>query len=113
MIPNKEKYPSGFEKPKISAEESLEKYGYFVGRTSNFMLPVYVEVLARDNREELRTKVRKVEGNLFQLRQDLDQHLFDLYQRQFIAQVSEIQHQILFLGDFEEEIKEFLLNKGF
>ena len=43
-VPKKDHYPSGFKLPKYSAEEAIEKYQYFVGRTAMHMLPVYCEV---------------------------------------------------------------------
>jgi len=121
-VPKKDYYPSGFKLPRYSAEEAIEKYQYFVGRTHNHMLPVYCEVRIipvdkkqhRDIEEEtLVTNLRKAEGDLFQLRKDLDDFLFAKYKREFICQVSELQNMLVWSGDFEDEIKEFLLNKGF
>lgn len=108
--------PSGFKPASISPEEAIEKYQYFVGRTVNHMIPVYLQVDSKGPKaetEELLTKVRKVEGNLFQLRLDLDQFLHDRYKMKFPCQVSELQGQLIYLGDFEEEFKEFLQAKGF
>lgn len=118
LIPQVEKsdsHPSGFKLPSISPEEAMEKYQYFVGRTVNHMIPVYTEVFNKfpQQTDKLLTKVRKVDGNLFQLKDDLDQFLFDRYKMKFPCQVSELQHHVLYWGDFEEEFKEFLLNKGF
>ena len=44
---------------------------------------------------------------------DIDDFLFARYKREFICQVSELQNMLLYSGDFEDELKEFLLNKGF
>ena len=108
--------------PKYSAEEAIEKYHYFVGRTTSHMLPVYCEVQViyaneikgrKEDEEILITKLRKAEGNLFQLRRDIDDFLFARYKREFICQISELQNMLLYSGDFEDELKEFLLNKGF
>ena len=113
---------SGFKLPKYSAEEAIEKYDYFVGRTTSHMIPVYCEVQViyadekkgrKEDEEILITKLRKAEGNLFQLREDIDNFLFARYKREFICQVSELQNMLLYSGDFEDELKEFLLNKGF
>ena len=113
---------SGFKLPKYSAEEAIEKYHYFVGRTTSHMLPVYCEVQViyanemkgrKEDEEILITKLRKAEGNLFQLRKDIDDFLFARYKREFICQISELQNMLLYSGDFEDELKEFLLNKGF
>lgn len=75
---------------------------------------MYHPLKGRDIEEEtLITKLRKAEGNLFQLRKDLDDFLFAKYKREFICQVSELQNMLIWSGDFEDEFKEFLLNKGF
>ena len=75
---------------------------------------MYHTLKGRDIEEEtLITKLKKAEGNLFQLRKDLDDFLYAKYKREFICQVSELQNQLIWSGDFEDEIKEFLLNKGF
>ena len=93
-----------------------------MGRTTSHMLPVYCEVkvlppdLKKGKKEEeeiLITRLRKAEGNLFQLRKEIDDFLFARYKREFICQVSELQNMLLYNGDFEDELKEFLLNKGF
>ena len=100
-----------------------------MGRTTSHMLPVYCEVQVvpvdsrkglgmkkpgiKEEEEILVTKLRKAEGNLFQLRKEIDDFLFARYKREFICQVSELQNMLLYSGDFEDELKEFLLNKGF
>ena len=93
-----------------------------MGRTTSHMLPVYCEVQViyadeikgrKEDEEILITKLRKAEGNLFQLRKDIDDFLFARYKREFICQISELQNMLLYSGDFEDELKEFLLNKGF
>lgn len=57
--------------------------------------------------------MNKCEGNMYQLRDDIDQFLKDKYKQEFISQVSELQQRLLYKGDFEDEFKEFLLSKGF
>jgi large subunit ribosomal protein L49 len=113
-IPKKDRYPSGFQPPHISPEDAIEKYGYFVGRPSSQMLPVY---LLHESQEVstpfLLTKIRKAEGNLFKLREDIDAFLKDRYKREFVCQVSELQQHVCYKADLEEELKEFLLKKGF
>jgi len=112
-ITPKESFPSGFELPKISPEEAIEKYEYFVGRPVSQMLPVYLIISSNDHFESVSTKIGKCEGNLYKLREDIDNFLEKRYKREFIAQVSELQQCLLYRGEFEEEFKEFLLSKGF
>ena len=77
------------------------------------MLPVYLKVVSSDNHESLTTNLNKCEGNLYKLREDIDDFLRERYKREFVCMVSEIQQKLFYRGDLEEEIKEFLLNKGF
>ncbi len=39
--------------------------------------------------------------------------LFPRYGMDFISQVAEVYGRVLFRGDFEEDFKEFLIEKGF
>ena len=112
-ITPKESFPSGFQLPKISPEEAIEKYEYFVGRPTSQMLPIYLKIMSNDHSESITTKLSKCEGNLYKLREDIDNFLENRYKRTFIAQVSELQQCLLYRGEFEEEFKEFLLSKGF
>ena len=112
-ITPKDEFPSGFQLPKISPQEAIEKYEYFVGRPVSQMLPVYLKVVSSDHHESLTTNLNKCEGNLYKLREDIDDFLRERYKREFVCMVSEIQQKLFYRGDLEEEIKEFLLNKGF
>ena len=86
------------------------------------MLPVYIQIDSSEKWdkfgnqelfEEVYTRMNKCEGNMYQLRDDIDQFLKDKYKQEFISQVSELQQRLVYKGDFEEEFKEFLLSKGF
>lgn len=114
IVPNADRFPSGFQLPKIRPSEAIEKYGYFVNRNTNHMVPVYTEVkIFPVEREYLETKIKHVDGNLFKLKEDLDKFLMDRFGCEFISQVSEIQSMIMYKGDLEAEFKEFILDKGF
>ena len=112
-IPKLDRYPSGYQPPMISAEEAVAKYQYYVCRANSHLLPVYLKTIAGDWEEEMHTDIKKVEGNLYQLRKDIDAFLFQRYKQEFISQVSELQQMVKYKGDFQEEIKEFLYSKGF
>ena len=112
-VPKLDRYPSGYQPPTISPEEAIEKYQYFVCRTNSHLLPVYIKTISDDRNEEMHTQLRRAEGNLFQLRKDINDFLFQRYKQEFISQVSELQQMIRYKGDFEDEIKEFLYSKGF
>ena len=90
-----------------------------VHKSQVLVIQVYCEVQViyankrkgiKEDEEILITKLRKAEGNLFQLRKDIDDFLFARYKREFICQISELQNMLLYSGDFEDELKEFLLN---
>merc|ERR1712226_504859 len=48
-ITPKKTYSSGFQLPKISPEEAIEKYEYFVGRPASQMLPIYLKIVTNVN----------------------------------------------------------------
>ena len=112
-IPKLDRYPSGYQPAKISAEEAVEKYQYYVSRANSHLLPVYLKTISSDLEEEMHTDIKKVEGNLYQLRKDIDEFLFQRYKQEFISQVSELQQMVKYKGDFQDEITEFLYSKGF
>nr|ADD38496.1 Probable 39S ribosomal protein L49, mitochondrial [Lepeophtheirus salmonis] len=105
--PPKDLYPSGFYLPTAKFGDNR----YFISRTSTYMLPVYLE---RSFKNQIMTsKIRKVDGDLFALRDDLDAFLFEKYQMQFISQVAELFGKVSYRGDFIEDFKEFCRLKGF
>ena len=106
--PNKDgSYPSGFVAPKRKAGE----FPYHVSRTRSHMLPVYTDF----NREDLliTTIIGRCDGDLHQLKAELVDFLTKRYEREFMSQVAELYGKIKFRGDFEDDFKEFLLDKGF
>ena len=104
-------YPSGFVPPNPEIREGKSELSYWVGRSRNCMLPVYVKRLPEE--DMVYTQVDKCEGDMYHLRDDMQQFLVDRYEQEFPSQVAELYGRIKFLGDFEQEFKEFLLNKGF
>jgi hypothetical protein len=75
------------------------------------MLPVYTNF--RRSVMLLTTMIKRVDGNLFALRDDLDRMLMDKYEMEFISQVNEVQSIIKYRGDFEEDFKLYFMSKGF
>ena len=106
-IPDAQEYPSGFQPPMARPGD----YPYYVQRTTNHMMPVYL--IYDRSKQDTRTVIRRADGNLFQLRDDLRKFLFSRYNKDFISQVAEVYGRVAFRGDFETDFKEFLLNKGF
>ena len=56
---------------------------------------------------------RRVEGNVFKLREDLSEFLLHRYEQEFISQANEIMQKVVFRGNFDSDFKEFLREKGF
>lgn len=108
QIPEKDSYPSGF----VPAKVAPGTYPYHVARTPLNMLPVYADNYGT-NKNALVTKLKRVDGDLFALKKELDEFLFERYQMEFICQVAEVYGRISYRGDFEMDFKEFLLMKGF
>jgi len=106
-VPAKASYPSGFRMPTAKRGD----YPYFVSRTVNHMLPVYCRYT--EATRVTATMVRRADGDLFALRDDLKSFLWERYRMDFISQVAEVYGRVLFRGDFEQDFKEFLLDKGF
>ena len=100
-------YPSGF----IMARAKPGDYPYHISRTRSHMLPVYT--VFKRPQELVTTHISNCEGNLHQLKNDLCAFLEDRYEREFISQVGELYGKVRFRGDFEQDFKEFLLEKGF
>ena len=102
-------YPSGFVPPNPAMRSEAEVYR--VGRTRNCMLPVVTKYTRVADTVE--TSLHKCEGNLYQLREDLDAFLWDKYEQKFPCQVAELYGRLKYRGDFEQEFKEFMIAKGF
>ncbi|KAF2363116.1 Ribosomal protein L49/IMG2, partial [Trinorchestia longiramus] len=101
--------PGGYIAPSANPGD----HPYFVGRTYNFMPRVHFKKIYATN--SFRTVVSGVEGDIFQLAADLKAYLINLYglDQIIILQVLEPHQKIFFEGDFVNDIKEFLLEKGF
>ncbi len=111
-VPVKDRYPSGFVRPTARHGD----HPYFVRRTTSHLMPVYARRMANADqgaRTFVVTVVRRADGDLFKLRDDLADFLRQRYDREFMSQVGEVYGRVLFRGDFEEDFKEFLLEKGF
>ncbi|KAJ8684238.1 hypothetical protein QAD02_020030 [Eretmocerus hayati] len=114
IIPTPKKFegpsPAGW----IAPTDEGKTHPYFVPRTKNHMLPVYLKIEQRGMKKI--TVVRKVQGNIWLMERELKKHLEDLstkYHKYISSQVNEVSGQIRFRGDQYEGIKLWLLQKGF
>ena len=90
-------YPSGFVPPNPSLR--VEDDAYHVGRTHNCLLPVFTSYSR--TQDAVTTTLSKCEGNLYQLREDLDAFLWDKYEQAFPCQVAELYGKLKYRGEFK------------
>lgn len=99
--------PSGW----ISPRPESVQLPYFVHRTKNYMLPLYLSV--KNGQTRILTKIRKVDGDIWKLEADLKKYLEENWQAQIKTQVHEVSSHIVIKGDCCEHVCKFLLSKGF
>ncbi|XP_071535872.1 large ribosomal subunit protein mL49 [Panulirus ornatus] len=100
--------PSGW----VAPSAKIGDYPYFVPRSTNHMIPVYlkhVQILQR-----FITSVKHVEGDIFALGEELQDYLQQRIPKKYIIVRVHEPHQVIQIkGNFVAEVKEFLLEKGF
>nr|CAH0111780.1 unnamed protein product [Daphnia galeata] len=85
---------------------------YFVKRTKNYMVPVYLKFEEVRNERKI-TIIRHIEGDIWVLEKAIKSHLESLSKRPVVSQVHEVAMHIKFRGDYVNEVKKWLLNAGF
>ncbi|XP_046401067.1 probable 39S ribosomal protein L49, mitochondrial isoform X2 [Ischnura elegans] len=103
----KPQYPSGWQPPK----ESSAQLPYFVERSKNHMPGVYLVRQVRGQR--VRTKIRKVSGDIWALERDLKEYLEEKHQKEVISQINEVTRCIWFKGDYVNDVIRWMTQKGF
>ncbi|KAJ6633240.1 putative 39S ribosomal protein L49, mitochondrial [Pseudolycoriella hygida] len=100
----KSEYPSGW-RPQTNLN-----HPYFVARTKNYMIPVYMNAYFRGTRRI--TKLRRVQGDIWLLERELRQCIEKRIGKSIATRVNELSGQIWFRGDYCTIISEFLMKKG-
>lgn len=103
--PKKDEYPSGW-KPQA---ENVDHLPYFVQRTKNHMLPVYLEIVRRGNSKQ--TVIKKIKGDIWLFEKDLRNFLQPNQLRPLKLYVNELGGYIQMNGDHVNAIKYFLEQK--
>lgn len=103
----KDEYPSGWTPQKAEAFQ----HPYFVTRTRNFMLPVYLRLDHRGFRRT--TTIKNINGDIWELYHDVIAHIKYYMARNERAQVNEFTRQIIINGDYVNLMKNYLTSKGF
>ncbi|XP_012520880.1 PREDICTED: 39S ribosomal protein L49, mitochondrial [Propithecus coquereli] len=106
--PKHEHYPtpSGWQPPR----DPPPNLPYFVRRSRMHNIPVYKDI-THGNR--LMTVIRKVEGDIWALQKDVEEFLSPLLGKTPITQVNEVTGTLRIKGYFDQQLKAWLLEKGF
>jgi len=106
--PNTKNLPSGW-KPQTA---KFNDYPYFVHRTRNHMLPVYLKVSKRGMRRI--TQINNVDGNIWALEEAIKKYLKSTFQRDKIiaTKVHEVCGHLSIHGDHVSKVSNWLLKKG-
>uniref|UniRef100_A0A6G1S4D1 Large ribosomal subunit protein mL49 n=1 Tax=Aceria tosichella TaxID=561515 RepID=A0A6G1S4D1_9ACAR len=101
--------PSGFVPP----PETQPDLPYFISRTRNYLLPVYYRLHSDPN--ECVTIVKRIEGDLWQLEEDLRNHLESLLadKQRILTSVQETDGRIELRGKWIHQTVDWLYAQGF
>lgn len=100
-------YPSGYKIPSAGPPD----LPYFVQRTRNHLLPVYKVVEKED--ERVKTVIQRVDGDIWQLEQEIRTRLEAKHQKRIITGVNEVRGEVSFLGNHVFDVVEYLEELGF
>ena len=98
--------PSGWTPP----SDSPPTLSYMIRRSRMHNIPVYTEMTNGNRRTTL---VRKVEGDIWALEKDVKQYLMEVTGKELPTRVNEVTMTLRVKGHFEDELKEWLVRKGF
>ncbi|XP_052618373.1 39S ribosomal protein L49, mitochondrial [Peromyscus californicus insignis] len=98
--------PSGWQPPK----DPPPNLPYFVRRSRMHNIPVYKDI-THGNRQM--TVIRKVEGDIWALQKDVEEFLSPQLGKTPVTQVNEVTGTLRIKGYFDEQLKAWLLEKGF
>ncbi|RVE48187.1 hypothetical protein evm_007141 [Chilo suppressalis] len=103
----KESYPSGWIPPK----EEARKLPYFIPRTKNYAIPIYLQLSFKGNRKI--TQLKKIEGDIWLMNDDIKHLLKTKHKRYVETRVHEVARFIEIKGDYVNDMKEWAFSKGF
>uniref|UniRef100_A0A3Q3XHU4 Large ribosomal subunit protein mL49 n=1 Tax=Mola mola TaxID=94237 RepID=A0A3Q3XHU4_MOLML len=98
--------PSGWR----PSADSLPLLPYMIRRSRMHNIPVYTDVTHGSRKTTL---IRKVEGDIWALDEDVKKYLKEVTGKQLPTQVNEVTMSLRVKGHFDVELKEWLVNKGF
>ncbi|XP_055303168.1 probable 39S ribosomal protein L49, mitochondrial [Sitodiplosis mosellana] len=103
----KEQYSSGWTPQKPDAL----KQPYFIKRTKNHMVPVYLQIDYRGTRR--RTFIKHISGDIWKLHNELMDYIEYYMAKKERSRVNEFSGQIIINGDYVNLLKDYLVSKGF
>uniref|UniRef100_H3AGA9 Large ribosomal subunit protein mL49 n=1 Tax=Latimeria chalumnae TaxID=7897 RepID=H3AGA9_LATCH len=98
--------PSGWRPPRDPAPDSP----YVVKRSRMHNIPVYRDLKSGSRKL---TVIRKIEGDIWALEKDIKEYLTQISGKTPLTQVNEYTMSIRVRGYFDEELKSWLLERGF
>lgn len=107
--------PTPIPKPKYNSEwrpqgEDLKNLPYFVQRTKNHMIPVYLKVLYNGTRRV--TIIKRIQGDIWLLEKELQEFLKPQQLGPVRLQVNEFAGFIRIHGDFVNAVKYWLMQRN-
>ncbi|XP_014257369.1 probable 39S ribosomal protein L49, mitochondrial [Cimex lectularius] len=106
-VVKKDAYPSGW-KPQ---SESAMKFPYYIRRSKNHMIPVYLHFSHRNTRRL--THIHHIAGDIWLLEKELRNYLTSLRKYKIGIRVDEVGGKLVIRGDHVNNIKNWLSEKGF
>lgn len=103
---DKAEYPSGWTP---QTKEAFTQ-SYFVKRTKNGQIPVYLKATHRNMKKVTTTKF--INGDIWELHREMVAFIEDYMQQKIRTRVNEFNGQIHIHGDYVNLVKDFLLKKG-
>eukprot|EP00067_Danio_rerio_P051592 XP_686994.3 39S ribosomal protein L49, mitochondrial [Danio rerio] len=98
--------PSGWTPP----SDTPPSLPYMIRRSRMHNVPVYSDIKHGNQHSTL---IRKIEGDIWALNKEVKEFLLGLTGKDPPTQVNEITGSIRVKGQFDKELKDWLLNKGF
>ncbi|XP_034027958.1 39S ribosomal protein L49, mitochondrial [Thalassophryne amazonica] len=98
--------PSGW----VAPAEVPPALPYMIRRSRMHNVPVYTDLKSGSRKLTL---VRKVEGDIWALENDVREYLKEVTGKELPTQVNEVTMTLTVKGHFDKELKEWLLSKGF
>lgn len=106
-IKEKSSYPSGY----LPSKPEAADHPYFITRTRNHMLPIYLNLTFRGQRRI--SLIKKIDGDIWQLNDELKQYLQNKYNKIIATRVHELLGTIEVKGDYVIDLRNWAYSKGF